>query len=206
VGIRVNDDIGHYFQTLKGLRQGDPLSPILFNIVADMLAIPIARAKEDGQVGGLIPHLVDSGISTLQYADNTILFMEHDLVKAVNMKLTLALFEQLSSLKINFHKSEIFCFGKAKYDENSYRTIFGCEVGSLPFKYLGIPIHYRTLLNKEWKPIEDQFEKKTCFVVRKITLIWGPISTNQFHFNKIVDVPSILFCNTNQGKKEVRFL
>ena len=53
VGIRVNDDIGHYFQTLKGLRQGDPLSPILFNIVADMLAILIARAKEDGQVGGL---------------------------------------------------------------------------------------------------------------------------------------------------------
>jgi hypothetical protein len=65
VRIRVNDDIGHYFQTLKGLRQGDPLSPILFNIVADMLAILITRAKEDGQVGGLIPYLVDSGISIL---------------------------------------------------------------------------------------------------------------------------------------------
>jgi hypothetical protein len=33
VEIRVNNDIGHSFQTLKGLRQGDPLSPILFNIV-----------------------------------------------------------------------------------------------------------------------------------------------------------------------------
>ena len=61
VGIRVNDDIGHFFQTLKGLRQGDPLSPILFNLVADMLAILIARAKEDGQVGSLVPHLVDGG-------------------------------------------------------------------------------------------------------------------------------------------------
>ena len=57
MGIRVNDDIGHFFQTLKGLKQGDPLSPLLFNLVADMLAIIIARAKEDGQVGGLIPHL-----------------------------------------------------------------------------------------------------------------------------------------------------
>jgi retron-type reverse transcriptase len=53
VGIRVNDDIGHNFQKKKGLRQGDPLSPILFNIVADMLGILIARAKEDGKVGGL---------------------------------------------------------------------------------------------------------------------------------------------------------
>jgi hypothetical protein len=59
VGIRVNNDIGHYFQTKKGLRQGDPMSPILFNIIAYMLAILIARAKEDGQVEGLIPHLVD---------------------------------------------------------------------------------------------------------------------------------------------------
>jgi hypothetical protein len=66
VGIRVNDDIGHYFQTRKGLRQGDPLSPILFNIVADMLAILIARAKEGGQVGGLVPHLVEGGVSILQ--------------------------------------------------------------------------------------------------------------------------------------------
>jgi hypothetical protein len=75
---------------LKGLRQRDPLSPILFNIIADMLSILIARAKEDGQVGGLVPHLVEGCISILQYADDTILFMEHDLVKAVNMKIILA--------------------------------------------------------------------------------------------------------------------
>ena len=93
MGIKVNDDIGHYFQTLKGLRQGDPLSPLFFNLVADMLVVLIARAKEDGQVGGLVPHLVDGGVSILQYADDTILFLEHDLVKAVNMKLILSLFE-----------------------------------------------------------------------------------------------------------------
>jgi hypothetical protein len=61
VAVKVNDDIGHYFQTRKGLRQGDPLSPILFNIVVDMLAVLIERAKADGQVGGLIPHLVEGG-------------------------------------------------------------------------------------------------------------------------------------------------
>jgi hypothetical protein len=68
VGIKVNDDIGHYFQTLKGLCQGDPLSPMIFNIVANMFVLLIARAKEDKQVGGLIPHLVEGGVSILQYA------------------------------------------------------------------------------------------------------------------------------------------
>jgi hypothetical protein len=60
--IKVNDDIGRYFQTKKGLRQG-VLSSMLFNIVADMLAIIIERAKVDGQIEGVVPHLVDGRLS-----------------------------------------------------------------------------------------------------------------------------------------------
>jgi hypothetical protein len=112
-----------------------------------------------------VPHLLDGGLSILKYADDTILFMEHDLAKAVNMKLILCLFEQLSDLKINFHKSEIFCFAKAKEDKNH---IFGCEVGALPFKYLGILIYYRKFLNKEWKPLEDRFERKLASWIGKM--------------------------------------
>jgi hypothetical protein len=52
--------------------------------------------------------------SSLQYEDDTILFMDHDLDKACNMKLLLFAFEQASGLKINFHKSEVFCFGAAQ--------------------------------------------------------------------------------------------
>ena len=74
VGIKINDQIGQNFQTLKGLRQGDPLSPILFNIIVDMLAILINRAKDESQVIGIVSHLVDGGLSILQYADDTILF------------------------------------------------------------------------------------------------------------------------------------
>jgi hypothetical protein len=112
-----------------------------------MLAILIARAKEDRQVSGLIPHLVDGGVSILQYAYDTILFLEHDFEKALNMKLVLCIFEQLSGLKINFHKREIFCFGKAKEVENDCKTLFGCDISSLPFRYLGLPIHYKI---EEW--------------------------------------------------------
>jgi hypothetical protein len=96
VAIRVSDDIGRYSQTRKGLRQGDPLSPMLFNIMVDMLAILTEHANSDGQIEGVIPHLVDGGLTILQYADDTILFMEHDLEKARNLKLILASFEQLS--------------------------------------------------------------------------------------------------------------
>jgi retron-type reverse transcriptase len=70
----VNDKVGHYFQTKKGVRQSDPLSPILFNIVVDVLAILIARAKDNNMFRGLVTNLVDDGLSILQYADDTILF------------------------------------------------------------------------------------------------------------------------------------
>ena len=139
-----------------GLRQGDPLSPMLFNIVADMLAIMIERAKSDGQIDGVIPHLVDGGLSILQYADDTIIFMEHDIEKAKNLKLILSAFEHLSGLKINFHKSELFCFGEAQDDVSLYAEIFGCRQGQFPIKYLGIPIHYRRLTNVEWKMVEER--------------------------------------------------
>jgi hypothetical protein len=42
--------------------------------------------------------------------------------------------------------------------EEQYKQIFDCESGSLPFRYLGVPIHYRKLLNKEWNPTENRFK------------------------------------------------
>jgi hypothetical protein len=63
-----------------------------FNTIADMLAILIARAKEDGHIGGLVHHLLDGGLSILYYVDDTILFVEHNLAKAVSMKLILCFF------------------------------------------------------------------------------------------------------------------
>lgn len=55
------------------------MPPILFNIVANMLVVLIVRAKEESQFGGLISHQMDGGVSILQYAHDTMIFMEHDL-------------------------------------------------------------------------------------------------------------------------------
>jgi hypothetical protein len=160
VGIKVNNEIGHNFQTKKGVRQGDPLSPILFNLIVDMLAILISRSKELGHVPGVVRHLVDDSLSILQYADDTIIFLENDQQGAKNMKPLLCAFEQLSDLKINFHKSELFCYGAAKDHEEEYMQIFGCRMGSFPFRYLGIPMNHRELRNLDWKEVEERFEKK----------------------------------------------
>ena len=88
------------------------------------------------------------------------IFMSHDIQKAVNMKLILSTFEQLSGLKINFHKSEIFCFGKARDHEVFYSQLFGCGLGKYPFSYLGLPMHTRKLSNKDWRVIENRIENK----------------------------------------------
>lgn len=182
VSIEVNDDIRHFLQTKKGLRQGDPLSPMFFNIVANMMVTLINWAKVDGQICGVVPHLVDDGISILHYADDTIRFMKHDLEKARNMKLLLCAFEHLSGLKINFHKSELFYFGDARTMEDQYTKLFGCSSGEFPLCYF--PIHYRKLRNNDWKWVEEHYEKrlgswkgKLLSTGRRLTLINSVLSS-----------------------------
>ena len=91
---------------------------------------------------------------------DTIIFLEHDLQQAKNLKLILSVFEKLSGLKINFHKSELFYFGQAKECLDQYSSIFGCKLDSFPVKYLGIPMHFRKLSNNDWKVIEQRIERK----------------------------------------------
>jgi hypothetical protein len=53
----------------------------------------------------VVPNLLKDGLSVFQYADDTILFMNHDLEQAKNMKILLCVFEQFSALKITSTRS-----------------------------------------------------------------------------------------------------
>jgi hypothetical protein len=138
-----------------------------------MLVILIKRAKLASQIDGVVPHLVDDRSSILQYVDNTIIFLYHDLEKAKNLKILFCAFEKLSGLKINFHKSEMYYFEEAKELPDEYSTIFGCHSGFFPFKYLGISMHYRKLSNKDWKLVEERIEKRLSSWKGKYLLVGG---------------------------------
>jgi hypothetical protein len=130
---------------------------LLFNLVVDMLATFIARAKEEGQIDGLVPHLVDGCLSILQYTDEAILFMDHNFEQVKNMKLLLCAFEQPSDLKINFYKSELFYYVEAKNLKDQNPQLFDYEMGQYPFRYLGIFMHHKKINNIHLKMIEDNF-------------------------------------------------
>ena len=62
------------FKPGKGLRQGDPISPLLFNLVEDVLTRMLKKASEQGLIRGLLTDFREGGVISLQYADDTILF------------------------------------------------------------------------------------------------------------------------------------
>jgi hypothetical protein len=93
-------------------------------------------------VGGL-------GASILQYTD--------PLEKSVNLKLILCIFEQLSNLKVNFHKSEISVLEKHSMLNNSTNIFLDVSLVPYPCGTLEVPVHYRKLCDCTWNPVENRF-------------------------------------------------
>lgn len=129
VSIKINDLLGPCFQSAKGVRQGEPLSPFLFNMAAECLTKMILKVQSNNLFVGMAPDLIDKGVAVLQYADDTVICLSHDREKAINLKLLLYLFEMMSGLKINYLKSEIFVIGA----DNSVADFY------LSFLAVGLP-------------------------------------------------------------------
>ena len=109
--ITINGEMGNFFRNGRGVRQGDPLSPLLFDYVVQALAAILDAAKRTGHIKGVVPHLIPERVSHLQYADDTIIMIQHDDRAITNLKFILLCSENMSGLRINFHKSEIVVLG-----------------------------------------------------------------------------------------------
>lgn len=111
------------------MRQGDPFSPLLFNIVADILGVLLKKAIQKGHIKGILGELIPGGISHIQYADDTIIMIDGSVKSMTNLKLILYCFEWLTRLKINFHKSEVFCFGMQQEEKETLANMLNCVLG-----------------------------------------------------------------------------
>lgn len=90
--VRINDTNGPYFISKKGLKQGDPFSPLLFNLVADVFTKMLIEVERHNLITGLLPNVIQGGVISLQYADDTLLFLENSVEKASNFKWILSCF------------------------------------------------------------------------------------------------------------------
>lgn len=95
VAINMNGKKGEYFRSFKGLRQGHSLSPLLINMVADALAEILKVAREEDIIKGLVPDLIEGGLTHLQYANDSILFLEDDMQSITNLKFLLFYSEEM---------------------------------------------------------------------------------------------------------------
>uniref|UniRef100_A0A452XMY6 Reverse transcriptase domain-containing protein n=1 Tax=Aegilops tauschii subsp. strangulata TaxID=200361 RepID=A0A452XMY6_AEGTS len=76
VSIKLNNCVGPYFQSAKGVRQGDPYSPFLFNMAVECLTKMIKNAQNNNLIVGLASDLIPHGVAVLQYTDDMIICLE----------------------------------------------------------------------------------------------------------------------------------
>jgi hypothetical protein len=67
MSVKLNNLIGPYIKSYKGVRQGDLLSPIVFNFVVDGLTRMILKAQSNNLFCGLVDHIICNGIAVLQH-------------------------------------------------------------------------------------------------------------------------------------------
>ena len=138
--VLLNGVPGKVFHCKRGVRQGDPLSPLLFVLTADLLQSVINKAKDQGLLKLPIPLRYTNDFPIIQYADDTLLVMEACSKQLLALKGLLHTFGESTSLKVNYSKSFMVPINTSHPRLQHLARTFGREIGSLPFTYLGLPL------------------------------------------------------------------
>lgn len=156
--VLLNGRPGKSFRHRRGLRQGDPLSPMLFILAIDPLQKLLIRAAEAGL---LMPIKAKNGVYRISlYADDAAIFANPNIDEMRTIARVLRVFGDASGLLVNLEKTEIFPIQCQANDLQECLIHFPAKLGSFPCTYLGLPLHFRKLRKIELQPLIDKVGAK----------------------------------------------
>lgn len=195
MSVLINGSPTDEFTAHRGLKQGDPLAPFLFVVVAEGLAGLIKQAEETGCLKGF-PVSNDLSVSLLQFADDTIIFTDGSESNLWGIKAILRSFELASGLKINYAKSNVLGVNIEERVLRGASAFLACCVGSIPFKFLGIQVGANPRRCTTWEPVLNKvklklssWRGKQLSIGGRITLINSVLSSLPLYYFSFYKVP-----------------
>ncbi|VFQ60086.1 unnamed protein product [Cuscuta campestris] len=140
ISILLNGSPTGFFKMKRGVKQGDPLSPLLFIIAGEVFSRMIKTSMESKFLKSY-----NSGrsllVSHLAYDDDLIIFLRGGVRNLLKFKAILDQYSKGSGQEVNFSKSRFYVGSKlpANIIARMERAL-GMAHGKLPFQYLGVPI------------------------------------------------------------------
>jgi hypothetical protein len=175
LSILVNGSPTNEFNIQRGLKQGDPLAPFLFLMVAEGFGGLMKKAVEDNVFKGFSCGGDGMVISHLQYADDTLCIGEASVQNLWVLKSILCGFHLASGLRINFGKSCLMGVNVRGEFLELACSFLNCRLGEIPFNYLGLPVGANPRRLSTWVPLVDYLKKRLSSWGKKHISLGGRI-------------------------------
>ena len=153
--VQVNGELAGYFGSERGLRQGCSLSPYLFVICMNVLSKMIDKAATDKKIA-LHPNCKKLQLTHLCFADDLMVFVKADKKSIQGTLAIFADFAMHSGLKISLEKSTIYMAGIPETERDSILQQFPFAFGTLPVRYLGLPLLTRKMTSSDYLPLVEK--------------------------------------------------
>ena len=160
VSVLVNGSPTEEFRPTRGLRQGDPLAPFLFLIVAEGLAGLVHKVVKEDVLSGIKVGRAELECCLLQFADDTLFMCEDSFSNVFTIKVILRIFELASGLKVNFYKSKLAGLQVDKNILEIYARTLNCDIMQIPFIYLGVQVGGNPRRMQFWEPVVEKVKAR----------------------------------------------
>lgn len=157
--VLLNGVPGKQFFCKKGVRQGDPLSPLLFVLAADLRSI-FNEAMANQLISTPLQHRSCNDFPIIQYANDTVLIMHACQAQLNQVKNLLMHFTTFTGLRVNYDKSVVVPINTPSDKMQSLALTIGCKIGSFPFTYLGLPLCLSKPKLDDFMPIMQRVERR----------------------------------------------